>query len=116
MSRRSLPLTLLALAVLLQLVFQTVQLVRESQSLAAINRSQDLPLQETTRLHDATNSLAGDIYQLAQSGNAAAKQVLAEMAKQNVVLRAAGAPAAAPEIPPDTAPAPAAPPAPAAKP
>ena len=109
MSRNSLGLSLLALAMLLQFAFQTVQLVRESQTLATINRSQDLPLQETMRLHDGLDSLANDVYQLAQSGNAAAKQVLADMAKQNIVLRPAQTPGAPAESPAPAAPAPAAP-------
>jgi hypothetical protein len=96
MSRRGLPIALLALAVLLQLAFQTVQLVRESQLLATIDRNQDTPLQEAARVRQATDSLAGDVYQLAQGGNTAAKQVLDEMAKQNIVLH----PPAAPAIPP----------------
>ena len=82
-----LPLALLALALFLMLAFQTVQLVRESETLATIDRNQDTPLQETARLRQAVDSLAGDIAQLAQSGNANAKQVIDEMAKQNIVLR-----------------------------
>jgi hypothetical protein len=103
MNRRGLPIALLALAVLLELAFQTVQLVRESQLLATIDRNQDTPLQDAARVRQATDSLAGDVYQLAQGGNAAAKQVLDEMAKQNIVLH----PPAAPGAPPVPAPAPA---------
>ncbi len=101
MSRRGLPIALLALAVLLQLAFQTVQLVRESQQLATIDRNQDAPLQEAARLRQASDSLAADVYQLAQGGNAAAKQVLDEMAKQNIVLHPPGAPAAPPPPAPE---------------
>jgi hypothetical protein len=91
-----LPLTVLALAFVLGLVFQTVQLVRDSESLEAIGRSQDTPLQETARLRQATDALVGDILRLAQTGNADAKLVIDEMAKQNVVLKASPS-AAAPE-------------------
>ena len=87
MSRHGLPVALLALAVFLGLAFQTVQLVRDSEMLATIDRNQEAPLQEATRLRQATDSLASDITQLAQSGNAAAKQVVDEMAKQNFVMR-----------------------------
>jgi hypothetical protein len=93
-TRRGLPIALLAVAVLLQLAFQTVQLVRESQLIATIDRNQDGPLQEATRLRQATDSLVGDLYQLVQGGDAAAKQVVDEMAKQNVVLHAPPAPEA----------------------
>ena len=114
MSRSGVPLALLAIAVFLGLAFQTVQLVRDSEMLASINRSQDAPLQETARLRQATDSLASEIVQMAQSGNAAAKQVVDEMAKQNIVMRPTPAPGAAgaapsPEAPASAAPAPEAP-------
>jgi hypothetical protein len=86
-SRAGLPVALLALAVFLGLAFQTVQLVRDSETLVTIDRGQDAPLQETARLRQATDALASDIAALAQSGNAAAKQVVDEMAKQNIVMR-----------------------------
>ena len=113
MSRSGVPLALLAIAVLLGLAFQTVQLVRDSEMLASINRSQDTPLQETARLRQATDSLASEIAQMAQSGNAGAQQVVDEMAKQNIVMRPTSAPGTA--APPPSPAAPAAPiPAPAA--
>jgi uncharacterized protein YoxC len=100
-NRQGLPVALLALAVFLGLVFQTVQLVRDSETLATIDRSQDVPLQDTARMRQATDALASDIVQLAQSGNAGAKQVLDEMAKQNIVLRFPPATPAAPAPAPD---------------
>jgi hypothetical protein len=106
MSRRGLPVALLALALLLDLAFQTVQQVRQSQFLATIDRNQDGPLQEAAKLRQATDSLVADILKLAQSGNAAAKQVVDDMAKQNIVLRVTSAAGAAPGA---TAPVPAAP-------
>ncbi len=93
-----LPLVLLALAFFLALVFQTVQLLNESRTIAAIDRSQEAPLQETMKLRQATDALAADIADLAQSGNAHAKKVIDEMGRQNVTLRPSQAPAApAPE-------------------
>jgi len=82
-----LPVALLAVGFFLGLSFQTVQLVRDSQSLVAIAHNQDAPLQESTRLKQAMDSLAGDVAELAQQGDANAKQVVDEMAKQNVALR-----------------------------
>jgi hypothetical protein len=84
-----LPVALVAGALLLFLAFQTVELVRDSQNLVAIARSQDTPLQETARLKQAVDSLAGELAQLAQEGDANAKQVVDEMAKQNIRLQAA---------------------------
>jgi hypothetical protein len=85
-----LPLLLVALAMFLWLGFQTVGLVHDSQSLAAIHESQDQPLQETARLRDAANSLGADVAILAQQGDAGAKQVVAEMANQNIKLEPPG--------------------------
>ena len=82
-----LPLALLAAGFFLWLGFQTFELVRESQALAAINRGQDTPLQDAARLHQATDALAGDTATLAQTGNEGAKLVVEEMARQNVVLK-----------------------------
>jgi hypothetical protein len=88
-----LPLALLAVAFLLWLGFQTLELVRESQTLAAITRSQDAPLQDAARLRQAAESLAGDTAQLAESGNPGAKAVVDELAKLNVNLHPPAAPA-----------------------
>lgn len=92
------PLAILALAFCLMLLFQMVQLVRQSQSLAANATNQESALQEASRLRQAADALAGDIAQLAQQGNPNAKQVVDEMARQNVNLHppAAAAPAAPP--------------------
>jgi len=84
-----LPVALLALGFFLALVFQTVQLVRESSVLAAVDRNQDGPLQDTTRMRQSVDSLASDVAALAQSGNAHAKQIVDDMARQNVILRVA---------------------------
>jgi len=91
-----LPLVLLALAFFLSSAFQTVQLVHESETLAMIDRNQEAPLQESTRLRQASDSLASELAQLAQSGNANAKQVVDEMARQNVLMRPPGAAATEP--------------------
>lgn len=81
-----LPLALLALAVFLMLMFQTVQLVRQSQSLVAFAANQESALQEASRLRQAADALVSDVVQLAQQGNANAKQVVDEMARQNINL------------------------------
>ena len=86
------PLALLALAFCLMLVFQMVQLVRQSQSLATVAANQESPLQEAARLRQAADALASDIVQLAQQGNTNAKQVVDEMARQNIKLHPPGPP------------------------
>ena len=82
-----LPLALVALAVFLGFAFQTVELVQASESLVVISHNQDAPLQETARLKQAVDSLASDITDLSQQGDTNAKQILDEMAKQNIQLR-----------------------------
>jgi predicted PurR-regulated permease PerM len=81
-----LPVALLALAFFLMLLFQMVQLVRQSQSLVVFAANQENAMQEAARLRQAADALAGDIAQLAQQGNANAKQVVDEMARQNINL------------------------------
>ncbi len=81
-----LPVTLLAVAFFLMLIFQTVGLVRQSQTLAVITANQDAPIQDTRRLRQATDALAGDVAQLAQDGNANAKEIVDAMARQNINL------------------------------
>jgi hypothetical protein len=90
-----LPVALIAFALFLGVAFQTVELVRESQNLVAISHNQDSPLGEAARLKQATESLAGDVAQLAQQGDVSAQQVVNEMAKQNVRLEPGGAAAPA---------------------
>ena len=90
------PLAILAFAFCLMLLFQMVQLVRQSQSLAAFAANQESALQEASRLRQAADALAGDIVQLAQQGNPNAKQVVDEMARQNVNLHPPAAPPPAP--------------------
>ena len=82
-----LPVALLALGFFLALVFQSVQLVREGSVLAGLDRSQDVPLQDTLRMRQSVDALASDVAALAQSGDANAKQIVDDMARQNVILR-----------------------------
>jgi len=84
-----LPLALLAFAFFLMQVFQMVQYVRQSAALMALAANQETPLQEAARVRQATDALAGEVAQLAQDGNAGAKQVVEAMARQNVNLHPA---------------------------
>jgi hypothetical protein len=88
-----LPLALLAAAFFLMLLFQTVQLVRQSKSMAVFAVNQETAVQEAVRLRQAADALASDLVQLAQDGNANARQVVEEMARQNINLRPPAAPA-----------------------
>ena len=81
------PVALVAVGLFLGVAFQTVELAREAQNLVAVAKSQDGPLEEAAKLKQATDSLASDVAELAQQGDANAKQVVDELAKQNVQLR-----------------------------
>ncbi|HUE18667.1 MAG TPA: hypothetical protein VMQ63_02755 [Stellaceae bacterium] len=77
---------LLALGFFIAVLFQAVQLVRERINLAAVYANQETAEQDTLKLRAEVNSLAGDTAQLAQSGDAAAKQVVDQLAAQSVSI------------------------------
>jgi hypothetical protein len=85
--RIELAVTVLALAFFLAVSFQSVQLWRERSSMNQIYQNQDQVLPDVLKLRDQVNSLAGDVAQLAETGDAAAKQVTDDMARQGVALR-----------------------------
>ncbi len=93
--RIELAVAVLALAFFLAVLFQSVQLWRERSSMSQIYQNQEQALPDVLKLRDQVNSLAGDVAQLAQTGDAAAKQVVDDMARQGVALRPPAAPAPA---------------------
>ena len=92
--RLELAVALVTLAFLVAVAFQTSQLVRERSNMVAIFTNQETPMQETLGLRQKVNQLAGDTAQLAQSGDAAAKQVVDDLGRQHVVLKPPVAPPA----------------------
>jgi hypothetical protein len=86
---------LLALGFFLAVVCQTVQLVRERINYSTILINQQAPLENTLQLRERINSLANDTAQLAQGGNAAAKQVVGDLARQHIALHPENASTAA---------------------
>lgn len=79
-------LALLALGFFAAVLFQTVQLVRERLNYSTILLNQQTPLESTLKLRDQINALANDTAALAQRGNAAAKQVVDDLARQHIAL------------------------------
>ncbi len=79
-------LALLALGFFLAVLFQTVQLVRERLNFSTILLNQQGALENTLKLRERINALASDTAQLAQTGNAAAKQVVDDLARQHLAL------------------------------
>ncbi len=86
---------MLPLAFFLAVLFQSVQLWRERSSMSQIYQNQEQALPDVLKLRDQVNSLAGDVARLGQTGDAAAKQVVDDMARQGVALRPPAAPAPA---------------------
>lgn len=93
--RIELAVVVLALAFFLAVLFQSVQLWRERGSMIQIYQSQEEVLPDVLKLREQVNSLAGDVAQLAQTGDPAAKQVVDDMARQGVALRPPSTPAPA---------------------
>ena len=88
-------LALLALGFFAAVLFQTVQLVRERANYSTILLNQQTRLESTLKLRDQINALANDTAALAQSGNAAAKQVVDDLARQHITLHPATTPSPA---------------------
>lgn len=86
-----LPIILLALAFTVMVAFQTVQLLRERGNLEAIRAGQETPVQETVKLRDTAQALAGETAQLADSGDAGAKQAIEELRRRGITLKAPAA-------------------------
>ena len=76
--------------------FQSVQLWRERAGMIQIYQNQEQVLPDVLKLREQVNSLAGDVAQLAQTGDASAKQVVDDMARQGIALRPPSTPAPAP--------------------
>jgi hypothetical protein len=93
--RIELAVAVLAFAFFLAVLFQSVQLLRERGGMVQIYNTQEQALPDVLKLRDQVNSLAGDVAQLAQTGDAAAKQVVDDMSRQGIALRPPAAPAPA---------------------
>ncbi len=89
------PLLLFGAALLILLVFQTIQLNRERGNLQATITAQETPLQESQGLRTQLDGVAGDTARLAQQGNANAANVVAELAKRGININLQGAEQAA---------------------
>jgi len=92
--RIELAVTLLAFAFFVAVMFQGVQLWRERSGMKQLYANQEQVLPDVLKLRDQVNSIAGDVAQLAQNGDAAAKQVVDDMARQGIALRPPATPAA----------------------
>ena len=84
--RLLLPVLLTALALFLLVGLQTVQLVRDHSALLEFRTSQQANVDAGEKLRQQLQALAGQTAELANGGDAAAKDVVEEMRKQGFTL------------------------------
>jgi hypothetical protein len=84
--RLLLPILLTALALFLLVAFQTVQLVRDHTALTELRTSQQANVEAGEKLRQQLQVLAGQTAELANGGDAAAKDVVEYMRKQGFTL------------------------------
>lgn len=94
-----LPILLLAVAVVSWSGFQTTQLVIERSKLREAISSQEAQMDQSGKLRERLQSLAGRVAKLARDGNANATIVVEELRKRGITLQD-GASAAAAAAPP----------------
>lgn len=88
--RIELPVALIVGAFFLITAFQTAQLVREHNNLAAIHAAQEASLQQATKLRTQFQTLASETAKLADAGDAGAKAVVGRLSAQGVTLHPSG--------------------------
>jgi hypothetical protein len=66
--------------------FQTNQILSARSAIATENENQTGPLAESQKVRDQLQRIAGNTAELANKGNANAKQIVAEFAKQGITL------------------------------
>lgn len=89
-----LPLMLLAIAVIGWSGFQTTQLVIERGKLREAISGQEAQVDQSARLRERMDSLAGRIARLAKGGNANATIIIEELRKRGITLSDQPPPAA----------------------
>jgi hypothetical protein len=80
------PVGLVVASIFLMVLFQTVQLVREEGALTQLKLSQESTVQESVKLRQQLETLAGNTAQLARDGDTAARSVVDDMRRQGVNL------------------------------
>ncbi len=85
------PVLVIALAVVLWLAFQTVQLVREQQQLEAAQASLEPQHQAATKLRASLDDVATATAKLANAGNANARVIVEQLRSRGVTISPAAA-------------------------
>jgi hypothetical protein len=81
-----LPVALVVLASVVWAGFQTIQLVRERETLRTIRANQENPVQEATKLRTQLDSIARGTAELANQGNPNAKTIISELQKRGITV------------------------------
>jgi len=81
-------LVLIVVTVLLTMIFRTIELAQERQSLAQLHEVQENAVREAARLRRQFDALSAGVTQLAADGDAGAKAVVEEMRREGVTLAA----------------------------
>jgi len=84
--RLMLPVLLTVLALFLLVALQTVQVMRDHSALTAFRTAQQANVDAGEKLRQQLQALAGQTAELANAGDAAAKDVVEEMRKQGFTL------------------------------
>lgn len=95
--------TLLTLALLLELGYTTFYFARERRNLQTVRENQQTPLHQAERTRAQFDSIARRTLQLAQQGNAAAAIIAENLARRGITI----SPDLAPQTPSSDAPPPA---------
>jgi uncharacterized protein YggE len=90
-----LPVALLAVAFLAAIGFQTLELMRDRNTLSGVYAGQEAAVEQTLRLRNSVDAFAGDTAKLAQAGDPQAKQVVDALRSQNISIRPPAATTAA---------------------
>lgn len=88
-----LPVALVVLASVVWTGFQTIQLVRERETLRTIRTNQETPVQEATKLRTQLDAIARGTAELANQGNPNAKTIISELQKRGITVNLNNPPA-----------------------
>jgi hypothetical protein len=82
------PLVLVVLSFFVLMAFETGQAIHDHGALAGVIEAQDQTMLQAAKVRQQLQTLAGKTAALADSGDAGAKSVIAEMKQQGVTLSA----------------------------
>ena len=85
--------TVITVAFLVLLIFQTVTLISDRMALANALTAQENPLQQSLKTRQQLDAIATGIVKLADEGDANARTIVEDMRRQGVALRNPQSPA-----------------------